>query len=72
MDCFYEFNQIKMALAEMEKTTFITPWETSFYKVVPFGLKNVGETSQREVVILFHHTMHKEIEVYVDHMIAKS
>ena len=37
-----------------------------------FGLKNVGATYQRAMVTLFHDMIHKEIEVYVDDMIAKS
>ncbi|RDY01049.1 Retrovirus-related Pol polyprotein, partial [Mucuna pruriens] len=37
-----------------------------------FGLKNAGETYQQAMVTLFHDMMHKEIEVYVDDMIAKS
>ena len=37
-----------------------------------FGLKNAGATYQRAMVALFHDMMHKEIEVYVDDMIAKS
>ena len=39
---------------------------------MPFGLKNVGATYQRAMVTLFHDMMHKEIEVYVDDLIAKS
>ena len=42
------------------------------YKVMPFGLKNAGATYQRAMVTLFHDMKHKEIEVYVDDMIAKS
>ena len=61
-----------MALEEMEKTTFMTMWGTFCYKVMPFGLKNVGATYQRAMVTLFHDMMHKEIEVYVDDMITKS
>ena len=56
----------------MEKTTFITLWGTFCYKVMSFGLKNVGATYQRAMVALFHDMMHKEIEIYVDDMIAKS
>ena len=37
-----------------------------------FGLKNAGATYQRAMVTLFHDMMHKEIEVYVDDLIAKS
>jgi hypothetical protein len=39
---------------------------------MPFGLKNVGATYQRAMVTLFQDMMHKEIEVYVDDIIAKS
>ena len=61
-----------MAPEDMKKTTFLTMWGTFCYKVMPFGLKNVGATYQRAMVTLFHDIMHKEIEVYVDDMIAKS
>ena len=37
-----------------------------------FRSKNAGATYQRAMVTLFHDMMHKEIEVYVDDMIAKS
>ncbi len=57
---------------DMRKTTFITLWGTFCYKVMPFGLKNAGATYQRAMVTLFHDMMHKEIEIYVDDMIAKS
>ena len=61
-----------MALEDMEKTTFVTLWGTFYYKVMSFGLKNVGATYKWAMVALFHDMMHKEIEVYVDGMIAKS
>ncbi|XP_052478401.1 uncharacterized protein LOC105789618 [Gossypium raimondii] len=57
---------------DMKKTAFITLWGTFCYKVMPFGVKNAGATYQRVMVTLFHDIMHKEIEVYVDDMIAKS
>ena len=53
MDGFSGYNQIKMALEDMEKTTFITLWGTFCYKVMYFGLKNVGATYQRAMVTLF-------------------
>ena len=61
-----------MAPEDMEKTTFLTMWGLFCYKVMPFGLKNVRATYQRAMVTMFHDMMHKEIEVYVDDMIAKS
>lgn len=38
------YNQMKMSPADMEKTTFITPWGTFYYKVMAFKFKNDGET----------------------------
>ena len=61
-----------MALEDMEKTSFITPWGTYCYKVMPFGLKNVGVTYQRVATTLLHELIHKEVQVYVDDMIVKS
>jgi hypothetical protein len=61
-----------MANKDKEKTTFVTSWGTFCYKVMPFGLKNVGATYQRVMMTLFHDIMHKEIAMYVDYIIAKS
>jgi hypothetical protein len=39
---------------------------------MPFGLKNAGATYQRAMVTLFHNMMHREVEIYVDNILAKS
>lgn len=39
---------------------------------MPFDLKNAGATYQRAMTTLFHDMMHKEMEISVDDMIAKS
>ena len=72
VDRFSSYNQIKMAKEDKANTAFTTHWGTYAYNAMPFGLKNVGATYQRAIVTLFHDMMHKEIEVYVDDMIAKS
>ena len=54
MDGFSWYNQIKMALEDMEKSSFITPWGTYCYKVMLFGLKNAGATYQRPATTLLH------------------
>ena len=72
MDGFSNYNQIKMAPEDMEKTTFVTQWGTLCYKVMPFWLKNTGATYQCPMVALFHDMIHHEIEVYVYDMIARS
>ena len=72
MDGFSVYNQIKMALEDMEKTSFITPWGTYCYKVMPFGLQNASATYLRAATTLLHDLIHKEVEVYVDDMIMNS
>ena len=72
MDGFSGYNQIKMTLEDMKKTSFITQWETYCYKVMPFSLKNAGATYQRATTNLLHELIHKEVEVYVDNMKVKS
>ena len=72
MDGFSGYNQILMALEDMEKTSFITELGTYCYRVMPFGLKNAGATYQRAATALFHDMMHRYVEVYVDDMIVKS
>ena len=72
MDGFSGYNQILMALEDMEKNYFITEWGTYYYRVMPFGLKNAGATYQRAATTLFHDMMHRDVEVYVDDMMVKS
>ena len=69
MDGFSGYNQIKMALKGITKTTFTTEWGIYCYMVMPFGLKNVGVTYQRMATIMLHDMMHNEVEVYVDDMV---
>ena len=44
MDSFSRYNQIKMALKDVEKTAFRTPMSNFYYTAMPFGLKNAGAT----------------------------
>ena len=39
---------------------------------MPFGLKNANAIYQRAMTMIFHDTMHEEIEDYVDDMVVKS
>lgn len=61
-----------MDLDHQEKTSFITPWGTYCYIVMPFGLKIARATYQRAATTLFHDMIHTNIEVYVNNMIIKS
>ena len=72
MDRFSGYNQIIMAIEDMEKTSFITEWGNYCYQVMPFGFKNIEANYQRAATTLFHDMMHKDVEVYVGNMIVKS
>ena len=47
MDTFSGYNKIQMAEDDQEKTTFITSQGLYCYRVMSFGLKNVGAMYQR-------------------------
>ena len=72
MDGFSSYNQILMAPEDKEKTYFITEWGTYYYRVMSFGLKNLGATYQRAATTLFNDMMRRDVKVYVDDMIMKS
>ena len=55
MDAFSGYNQIKMGEADQEKTSSVTSQGLFCYKVMPFGLKNVGATYQRLMNKMFVH-----------------
>ena len=53
MDDFFGYNQIIIDLVDQKKMTFITKEELYYYRVMPFGLKNVGATYQQLVNKVF-------------------
>ena len=53
MDSFSGYNQISMDPSDQEKTSFVIGQGTYRYRVMPFGLKNVGATYQRLVNKMF-------------------
>ena len=57
---------------DQEKIAFITPVGNYHYKVMPFGLKNVGSTYQRMMTRMFESQLGKNIEIYIDDMVVKS
>ena len=61
-----------MALEDQEKIFFINPIGNFHYKVMPFGLKNVGSTYQRMVTKMFKDQLGKNMEAYIDDMVVKS
>lgn len=61
-----------MTLEDEEKTIFITPHRLYYYKVMPFGLKNVGATYQRLITKFFKPLIGNIIEGYIDDIVVKS
>ena len=72
LDAFQGYHQIPLVLDDQEKTAFITPTGNYHYKVMPFGLKNVGSTYQRMINRMLEPQLGKNIEVYIDDMVVKS
>ena len=72
MDAFFGYNQIKLDEVDQEKTSFVTSQGLFCYKVMPFGLKNVGATYQRLINKMFTHQIGRNVQVYVDDMLVKS
>ena len=69
---FFGYHQIPMAPANEEKTAFITPYGLYCYKVMSFGLKNVGATYQRLMTKIFRPLVGRTVEVYIDDIVVKS
>ena len=72
LDAFQGYHQIPLVLDDQEKTAFITPTGNYHYKVMPFGLKNVGSTYQRMINRMLEPQLGKNIEVYIDDIVVKS
>lgn len=72
MDAFSGYNQIMIHSDNQEKTTFISERGIFGYKVMPFGLKNVGATYQILVNKMFADYLGDTMEVYINDMYIKS
>ena len=72
LDAFSKYHQIPMRSPEEEKTAFITPHRLYCYNVMPFGMKNAGETYQKMVTRIFRPLIGKSMEIYINDMLVKS
>ncbi|GAA0174651.1 hypothetical protein LIER_27993 [Lithospermum erythrorhizon] len=71
MDAFMGYHHIRMVHEEAEKTSFITEYLFYYWKVVSFGLKNVGATYEKMVNSIFAQQIGRHMEIYVDDILAK-
>ena len=51
---------------------FVTSHGIYYYKVMSFGLKNVGATYQRLMTRIFKPLIGQTVEVYIDDIVVKS
>ena len=72
LDAFQGYHQISLALEDQEKIAFVTPTGNYHYKMMSFGLKNIGSTYQRMMMRMFELQLGKNIEIYVNDMVVKS
>ncbi|GKF48810.1 reverse transcriptase domain-containing protein, partial [Tanacetum coccineum] len=66
LDGFWGYFQIPIDPHDQEKTTFTCPYETFAYRRMPFGLCNAPGTFQRCMMAIFHDTIEKTMEVFMD------
>lgn len=71
LDAYSGYHQIRIYPPDKEKTSFITPHKLYCYKVVSFGLKNVGATYQRLITKIFKPLIGRTVEVYIDDIVVK-
>ncbi|KAL3689788.1 hypothetical protein R1sor_016097 [Riccia sorocarpa] len=69
MDGFSGYNQIGIAPEDQYKTTFVTQWGTSAYRVMPFGLQNAPTTFQRYMMNSFL-PLSDQLKLYLDDLCA--
>ena len=72
MDAFSGYNQIGIHEDDQEKTSFVTSQGLFYYRVMPFGLKNVSATYQRLMNRIFASQIRRNVQVYVGNMLVKS
>jgi hypothetical protein len=66
LDDFSGYNQFHVAEPDRLKNTFWIKWGMRDYRIIPFGLMNVGAIFQREKDISFKGLINKCVVVYLD------
>lgn len=71
MDSYYRYIQIPMHKKDHDKTTFMKEHTNYMYKVMPFGLKNVGEMYKNMMNKVFEQETGDMLKMYMDDLIFK-
>lgn len=72
MDGYADYNKISIALEDIHKTAFTTPWRAFVWAVMPFGLYNAPATIQRLVLYIFTDLLFKSMTVFVEDFSVQS
>ena len=72
LDAYSGYHQVFMKREDEEKSAFITPCGTYCFLWMPFGLKSASSTFARAVPIDFEPQLHRNMEAYMDDIVAKT
>jgi hypothetical protein len=72
LDSYSGYYQIALHPNDEDKTAFITPHGIYCYKVMTFGLKNVGATYRKEIQKFLESQIEKNVEAYIDDVVVKT
>jgi hypothetical protein len=74
LDVYSGYHQISLATDDEEKTTLITPFRIFCYTKMAFGVKNRGGGAmyQKCMHIILENQISRNVEAYVDDIVAKS
>src|SRR3954466_15760296 len=72
LDAYSGYHQIKVAIEDQEKTSFITPFGAFYYTSMPFGLKNAGATYQQTMQNCLKEEIGRNVHAYVDDIVINS
>jgi len=66
LDGYSGYNQIEIALEDLEKTTFTCPFGTFAYRRMPFGLCNAPATFQKCMLSIFSNMVEYFLQIFMD------
>ena len=72
LDVYFGYHHIALKQSDQLTTSFITPFGSSCYVTMPFGLKKAGATYQRCMLNYFGDLIGQTVEAYIDDIIVKS
>ena len=72
LDAYSEYHQIAMKESDQLMTSFITPFGSFCYVIMPFGLKNAGAMYQHCMLKCFGDLIRRTVEAYMDDVVVKS